>query len=562
MPVKVRCPGCDKVLNAPDAARGKAVKCPQCATKVRVPAGTGDVADAPRVPTLKRGGTAATASKPSAKRPARRAADEDDFLGGLDLDRMEDQRHRVCQKCGATVSAEDIECPECGINLATGQLSEKMARKMSRRGPDPAEFYGKAWSDSWQFLMENKGLAWKTGFYWTLFATLFVLTYSLALWCERTPPKVFWAGLAVLCYFGLPGWYWFLTGEVIKVTLQKKRRIKELHFDFLMNVALGLKAGIWPVFLILPFAWFPPAALLPMLAFPVAMVHMTQPYTYKAWLPWDMTQIVFKNIAPVLYWLIMSFVVNILFVVGLAVAGLVFPDAVMDWGLQTITKATEWALGMAGATPEEPGLIGYAVIGLVISLCVFLMIAPVMIAAAWPAVFMMRANGLFAYYNNRTLDLVQETSPNVPAGFWVRYLAFMADLLILASSLGVIWGIGWVGSRILTLMGVSPAAIAPLAYAFIGACILIPFAYFTRGESGPLQSTIGKRSLGLIVTDMEYKQITTGAAIGRFFGRLLSALPAGIGLMMAAFTEKKQTLHDTMTKTQVVWRGDDESTTR
>ena len=45
MAVKVRCTGCQKVLNAPDQARGKAIKCPNCDTRITVPAG--DDAGAP-----------------------------------------------------------------------------------------------------------------------------------------------------------------------------------------------------------------------------------------------------------------------------------------------------------------------------------------------------------------------------------------------------------------------------------------------------------------------------------------------------------------------------------
>jgi hypothetical protein len=38
MPIEIACPGCGKQLKAPDAAAGKRVKCPQCATVVPVPA--------------------------------------------------------------------------------------------------------------------------------------------------------------------------------------------------------------------------------------------------------------------------------------------------------------------------------------------------------------------------------------------------------------------------------------------------------------------------------------------------------------------------------------------
>jgi uncharacterized RDD family membrane protein YckC len=62
-------------------------------------------------------------------------------------------------------------------------------------------------------------------------------------------------------------------------------------------------------------------------------------------------------------------------------------------------------------------------------------------------------------------------------------------------------------------------------------------------------------AMGLMVTDMEGNKITRGQAFGRLFARIPSVLLLGAGCIMAAFTPKKQTLHDTMTKTQVVWRG-------
>ena len=68
MPVKVRCPTCEKVLNAPETARGKAIKCPGCETKVKVPAGDAAGGDRGAIP----------AGKRSTKKPAKKAADSDD----------------------------------------------------------------------------------------------------------------------------------------------------------------------------------------------------------------------------------------------------------------------------------------------------------------------------------------------------------------------------------------------------------------------------------------------------------------------------------------------------
>ena len=43
MPIATACPGCKSRLNAPDAAAGKRVKCPKCATVIEVPAPVLDV---------------------------------------------------------------------------------------------------------------------------------------------------------------------------------------------------------------------------------------------------------------------------------------------------------------------------------------------------------------------------------------------------------------------------------------------------------------------------------------------------------------------------------------
>src|SRR5207245_2925023 len=82
MAVKVRCPTCEKVLNAPDAARGKAVKCPGCETRIKVPAGDSPAGESGK----------SASRKSSAKAPARKADDSESsaFLSRLDLDKVAD----------------------------------------------------------------------------------------------------------------------------------------------------------------------------------------------------------------------------------------------------------------------------------------------------------------------------------------------------------------------------------------------------------------------------------------------------------------------------------------
>jgi uncharacterized RDD family membrane protein YckC/DNA-directed RNA polymerase subunit RPC12/RpoP len=561
MPVKVRCSGCKKVFTAPDKARGKSLRCPHCDSRVRVPAE----------------GRSAAAPKPKKKKRSRQSADGD-FLSGLDLRRMEDRDATVCQKCGASVSEDDELCPECGVDLVTGQMPA--AR---RKGPDPSKFYGEAWSDSWAFLMENKPLALKTGLIWTLFALLYIgsagMTFQAVVW-QKPPVVVFFGFMSTLFMMGLYGWYWFLSAKIIEATMQKKkqRRLKKIQFDFFQTVVFGFKGFFWPYVLLLPvffvasFALVPMVIagslvmgnagilgaglvalginLLPLFAFPVAQVHMTMRYTYKAFLPWDMLKLSVLHAGASLYWLLMAFVVTLPVIAIVAVTVLLVgaSESVL-WGVEQCAKAVAWMVGLIGQNPEVKGFIYYTIAFVVAVVVLVVLLAAFLIPLGFCAVFLMRANGLIGYYNRRTLELVNRQKPNVPCGFWVRYLAFLVD------------------NGILYLIGLLIAVALGLLYFVVGGVviwvgqaisILLPIWYFTKSESGIFQGTLGKRALGIIVTDLNGKQITTAAAFGRYFGRILSALILYGGFIMAAFTEKKQTLHDQLTKTLVVWQGDDE----
>ena len=68
--------------------------------------------------------------------------------------------------------------------------------------------------------------------------------------------------------------------------------------------------------------------------------------------------------------------------------------------------------------------------------------------------------------------------------------------------------------------------------------------YFVGYETSAKQGTWGKQIVGIKVTDLDGRPITTGRAVGRFFAKILSNLTCGIGYLLPLFTEKKQTLHD------------------
>jgi uncharacterized RDD family membrane protein YckC len=74
-------------------------------------------------------------------------------------------------------------------------------------------------------------------------------------------------------------------------------------------------------------------------------------------------------------------------------------------------------------------------------------------------------------------------------------------------------------------------------------------------ESSSWQGTVGKKLLGLRVTDLDGQRIGFGRATGRYFGKILSGIICFVGFVMVAFTEKQQGLHDMMAGTLVLSGG-------
>ena len=76
--------------------------------------------------------------------------------------------------------------------------------------------------------------------------------------------------------------------------------------------------------------------------------------------------------------------------------------------------------------------------------------------------------------------------------------------------------------------------------------------YFALLESSAKQGTLGKMALGIRVTDLDGNRISFGRATGRYFAKFISAIILYIGFIMAAFTAKKQALHDIIASTLVI----------
>ena len=142
----------------------------------------------------------------------------------------------------------------------------------------------------------------------------------------------------------------------------------------------------------------------------------------------------------------------------------------------------------------------------------------------------------------------------VYGGFWIRVGAYLIDgiiLFIAQSIIFAVFGISIFGAS--TLAPGSEDALATGAGLMANLIsIVMGWLYFSVLESGAWQATLGKKALGLVVTDTSGSRISFGRATGRYFGKILSSLILLIGFIMVAFTERKQGLHDMIASTLVV----------
>jgi uncharacterized RDD family membrane protein YckC len=70
--------------------------------------------------------------------------------------------------------------------------------------------------------------------------------------------------------------------------------------------------------------------------------------------------------------------------------------------------------------------------------------------------------------------------------------------------------------------------------------------------SSEWQATVGKRAMSIVVTGVDGSRISFARATGRHFAKYISACILGIGFIMAAFTARKQALHDLIAETLVI----------
>lgn len=145
------------------------------------------------------------------------------------------------------------------------------------------------------------------------------------------------------------------------------------------------------------------------------------------------------------------------------------------------------------------------------------------------------------------------------AGFWLRFVAWFIDAILLGIVGGVLTA-PFAGGGFFTLSSLLRGRpLAPdqfFVHGFVFRAIvlkaLLHWVYYALLESSSWQATLGKKALGLEVTDLIGARISFGRATGRWAARYISVMTLGIGYLLAGFTEKKQALHDLIAGTLVI----------
>ncbi len=145
----------------------------------------------------------------------------------------------------------------------------------------------------------------------------------------------------------------------------------------------------------------------------------------------------------------------------------------------------------------------------------------------------------------------QQTQTFAYAGFWARFAAAFIDGLIVGVPFFLL------GLALGAAQGTTPGQ--PTSPGMTAASaglnllnLIVAWLYEALQISSPAMATIGKRALGIVVTDVNGQRIGFGRATGRHFAKFISGCTLLIGYIMAAFTEKKQALHDIMAGTLVL----------
>jgi len=148
-------------------------------------------------------------------------------------------------------------------------------------------------------------------------------------------------------------------------------------------------------------------------------------------------------------------------------------------------------------------------------------------------------------------------SPQVAyAGFWLRVVAAIIDGFVLSIPFIILFFLLFASALPELIRNQGDPTV--LVFTFLPRIMLLgviyiigAWLYWAKMESSSWQATLGKKALGLYVTDLAGRPVNFGKASGRYWaGRGLSIVPYLGGLyflidcICAGVTERKQAIHD------------------
>jgi uncharacterized RDD family membrane protein YckC len=161
-----------------------------------------------------------------------------------------------------------------------------------------------------------------------------------------------------------------------------------------------------------------------------------------------------------------------------------------------------------------------------------------------------------------------------PAGFWKRYVAYFIDILMLYIVVEIMSMLYFsfqpeshyqaMLDMLKTMLANPEATPDPIALITELEAVIMPaltfsaiatfifgVAYFCGMESSKFQATVGKRMIGIKVTNMQGERIGFLHAFARYLAASLSWITLNLGHAISAWTKPKLALHDYIAQTRV-----------
>lgn len=133
-----------------------------------------------------------------------------------------------------------------------------------------------------------------------------------------------------------------------------------------------------------------------------------------------------------------------------------------------------------------------------------------------------------------------------PAGFWVRFVAFIIDAIFLNIVYMLIY---WTfGEDITRVLSAEPPYVTADLAVFVFALIYAPLLISLWS------TTVGKQPFEMYVVKVDGGRCSFWRAFGRELAKILSFLLLFIGILMVAFRSDKRGLHDLIAGTAVIKR--------